>query len=80
MTTVTIPKEAVGKKDLVAIPRDFYEEFLRWQKKTRVVKEYTPTLAEKKDLARARKDYAAGRYITFDELEQRLENRRPRKR
>ncbi|MDP3725240.1 MAG: hypothetical protein Q8R20_02080 [Nanoarchaeota archaeon] len=77
MTTVTIPKEAAGKKDLVAIPRDFYEAFLGWRE---TVKEFTPTLRDKKTLARARKDYAAGRYLTLDELEQRLENRRPRKR
>ena len=73
MTTVTIPKEALGKKELVAIPRDFYEEFLRWRGKLRNVKEFPLTPAEKRDLARARKEYKQGNSLAFNELKRKLD-------
>ncbi len=68
MTTVTIPKELGARKDLVAVPRDTYREFVAWQKKIKSVRTFKPTAADKRALARGRKNFAKGNYITADEL------------
>ncbi|MDP2655773.1 MAG: hypothetical protein Q8P17_04620 [bacterium] len=36
MTIVTIPKELVGKGDLVLVPQEEYKAFSRWKKSVRV--------------------------------------------
>lgn len=72
MTTITISKELIKKNDLIAVPRDIYEEFLDWQKKMKSVKSFIPTAAEKKDLKKAREDYKKGKYTTLYELKRRL--------
>jgi len=41
-------------------------------KKIRVFKTFKPTVAEKRSLARAMRDYGEGNYITFDELKREL--------
>ena len=68
MTTVTIPKEMIENKDLVAVPRRAYKEFLAWQKKIKSVKTFTPSAAEKRAFALGRKNFAKGNYLTIDEL------------
>lgn len=73
MPTVTIPKELHTHKDLVAVPRRAYEEFLMWQKKIKSAKTFKPTLHEKKVLARTRKEFAEGKYITLAQLKHELE-------
>lgn len=72
MTTVIIPKELGKEKDLIAVPRPVYEEFLVWQKKAKSVKTYTPTPGEKKMLARARRNFAEGNYFTWEEVKYEL--------
>lgn len=74
MTTITIPQTLSGrqKRKLVAVPTAAYKEFLAWQKETRAFKTFKPTVAEKRELARARRDYEKGNYITFDELKREL--------
>lgn len=73
MPIITIPKELNTHKDLIAIPRRAYEEFLIWQKKIKSAKTLTLTLREKKALARARKEFAEGKYITLAQLKHELE-------
>ncbi len=68
MTTITIPKTTIKESKLIAVPIDVYEEFLGWQKRIKSTKTFKPTAAEKRVLARARKDLAHGKYLTLDEL------------
>ncbi len=62
MTTITIPKALTKDANLVAVPRATYEEFLAWQKRVKSRKTFAPTAAERKVLARARRNFARGRY------------------
>ena len=64
-TTITIPKDLVSVMDLVAVPRTSYEAFLAWQKKIKSLNTFAPTTAEKKALARGRKNVAQGKYTTL---------------
>ena len=73
MPTITIPKELRDRKDLIAVPRRAYEEFLAWQKKIKSEKTFKPTHHEKKALDRARKEFAEGKYITLTQLKHELE-------
>lgn len=68
MAVVTIPKELLKEKNLVAVPRKNYEEFLAWQKKIKSVRIFKPTAAERKALLRGRKNFAEGKYMTLEEL------------
>jgi len=73
MSTITIPKKLKTHKNLIAIPRHVYEEFLMWQKKIKSVKTFKLSFAEKKALVRARKEFAEGKYITLAQLKHELE-------
>lgn len=73
MPVITIPKGFHTHNNLVAVPRRAYEEFLMWQKKTKSAKTFKPTATEKKTLARARKDFTKGNYITLAELRHELD-------
>lgn len=81
MPTITIPKELNANKDLVAVPRHAYEQFLAWQKKTKSVRTFKPTRGELRALTQARKDFREGNYISWQALKHELANRsgRPRK-
>lgn len=68
MKAVTIPKKLAGKDDLVVIPRKEYEELLELKK----IREFTPTTAQKRAFARARRNRKGGNYLTIDELEKKL--------
>ncbi len=68
MTTITIPKKLIKESDLVIIPRKEYEKLLT----QRLIPEFRPTAAEKKDLARARRNRARGNFLTIDELKRKL--------
>lgn len=76
MANVLTPKELEREKNLIAVPRATYEEFLGWQKKIKSVKTFKPTPAIKKALARARDNLARGKYFTLAELEHELVARR----
>jgi hypothetical protein len=74
MITVTIPKELSKNQDLVAVPRDVYEDFLAWQKKIKSLKTFKPTKADKQALQRGRKNFLKKDYITLEELTHELEH------
>ena len=74
MTTITIPKILFGqqKQKLVAVPTATYKEFLTWQREARALKTFKPTTAEKRELARAEKNFARGNYIKWSDLKHEL--------
>ena len=63
---IEIPKELSKNQDLIIIPRSDYEELLTLKK---IFKTYKPTLSDKRDLKRAREDFAKGNYVTLAELD-----------
>lgn len=73
MTTITIPKELTKSKDLIAVPRNAYEEFLAWLKQIKLARTFKPTKAELRAILRGRKNFAKGNYITLEELENELD-------
>lgn len=89
MTTLTIPKELSQERDLVVIPKRVYLKLLNGQKratkledelpkpptKIRYVK---PTTEELKEFRQAQKDYAAGKYMSLEELNNALDIKRSR--
>lgn len=68
MPIAVIPKKFTQKDDLVIIPRKEYEEFL----KLRSRKEIKLTSAQKQALVRARKNLTLGKFLTLNELKQKL--------
>ncbi|KKT57450.1 MAG: hypothetical protein UW81_C0006G0020 [Candidatus Giovannonibacteria bacterium GW2011_GWC2_44_9] len=73
MATITIPKELAQNKDLIAVPRNTYGEFLTWLKKIKSARTFKPTKAELKALARGRKNFANGNYVTLNQLDNELD-------
>lgn len=69
MAIVTIPKELSKNENLIAVPRNIYEDFLVWQKRTKSTKTFKPTPADMQALQRGRKNLAKKNYITLDESE-----------
>ncbi len=76
MPIVSIPEKIKADEELVAIPRKEYEEFLRLRKYIPVVK---LTLAQKRDLVQARREYQRGEYITLRKLERELGSKNTKK-
>lgn len=68
MNIITIPKKLAGSDDLVVIPKKEYEKLLS---NKRVI-EFSPTVADKKNLERARRNRMTGKFLTLDELKQKL--------
>ncbi len=68
MTTITITKELTNKGELVIIPRKEYEELLQFK----ITREFTPTTAQKKALARAENNLRKGKTLSYNELAQKL--------
>jgi len=64
MTTITIPKTLAKKDDLVVLPRKEYESLLE----LKAVKEFTPTLSQKKALVRAEANVKKGKTLSYNEL------------
>lgn len=69
MATVIIPKELSRNQDLIAVPRNIYEEFLAWQKRIKSSRTFKPTSSDIQALKRGRKNLEKKNYITLDELE-----------
>ncbi len=67
MNIITIPKE-IAKDDLVLIPRKEYESLLELKK----MKEFTPTLSQKKTLLKAEENLKKGKSLTYNELVRKL--------
>ena len=76
MTIITISKELAKNKDLIAIPKTTFEEFLIWQRKTKSSKKFKPTLSEKKILIKARKNFIKRKFVSITELRHELGRRR----
>lgn len=68
MTLVTIPKKLAQKGDLVLVPRSEYEALL----KTRVIREFAPTAAQRKALTRAMKNLRSGKTLSYNEFVRKL--------
>ena len=73
MATITIPKGAERNKELIAVPRKIYEEFIAWQKKIKSVRTFKPTAAEKRAIEKGRREIARGEYVTLEELRHELD-------
>lgn len=73
MATITIPRQFNVVKELIAVPRATYAEFLNWQKKIKSPRTFKPTAADKNALAKARKEFARGDYITLAQLKHELD-------
>ena len=89
MTTLTIPKEVSKEKDLVVIPKRAYLKFLHLQKRAgqpaadfpkppKKIRYFKPTPNELKEFRQAQKDYAAGKYMSLEELNNALDFKRSR--
>jgi len=76
MPTITIPKELAKDKELIAVPRRLYDEFIAWQEKIKSARTFKATPTERKALARARKNFRQGKYITLEQLKHGLESNR----
>ena len=72
MTTLTIPKKLAQKGDLVLVPKKEYAALMGLKK----IREFTPTTAERRALARAHRDFAKGRYLTLEQIRRALDRRR----
>lgn len=69
MNTITIPKKIASKDDLIIIPRKEFEALLELKK----FKEFSPTGAQKKALARAEQNFRKGKALSYYELVKKLE-------
>ena len=69
MSKVMIPQGLSNHKDLIAIPRAAFEDFVAWQKKVKSSKTFMPSNSERKLLASARKSFSRGSYVTIKQLE-----------
>ncbi|MDP3052357.1 MAG: hypothetical protein Q8N22_00120 [bacterium] len=70
MATITIPKELIKDNDLVIIPRRDYEKFLSYR--PREGRELALDISQKRRLQKARKNLAAGKYLTIYGLKRKL--------
>lgn len=68
MTTVTIPKHLAERDDLVAVPRSDYRELVTMQKKLKAQKTFVATAREKRLIARGRRDFKFGKFVSVSEL------------
>lgn len=69
MNLITIPKKISGAKDdLVVLPRKEYEALLARPD----IREFTPTKANLRDLARARRNFRAGKMIPYEDVRREL--------
>ena len=68
MSTITILKKITKGAELVVIPRREYEKLIT----SRAVQEIPLTAADKRDIARARKNRSQGNYLTLNELKRKL--------
>lgn len=72
MIILTIPKKLAQKGELALVPRREYEEFLKF----RAIKTFRMTPTQKRVLAKARRDFAKGRYLTLEQLKREMDSRR----
>ena len=68
MPTITIPKKLVQNDDLVVLPKKEYEALVEFK----VLKEFTPTNAQKKALLKAEENLKKGKTLSFNDLSRKL--------
>lgn len=68
MSTITIPKKLAARDDLIVIPRKEYEALLALKK----LKEFTPTLTQKKALQRAERNFLNRKTLSYHEFARKL--------
>lgn len=68
MPTLTIPRKLIQKDDLVVITRKEYEALTELRK----IAEFTPTVAQRKALAKAEQNLKAGKTFSYHELVRKL--------
>ena len=68
---IAIPRELSRKGELVIIPRSDYDDFLRLKKAIPLIE---ASLSEKKAIQLGRKEIRQGKYLTFGQLRNELEN------
>ncbi len=68
MTTVTIPKEFSKAPQLVAVPPFVYEDYSAIQKKVKKVKTFTATAREKRLIARGRREFKQGKFVSLNKI------------
>lgn len=72
---LTIPQSLASQGDLVVIPRKEYEALQQHvydALQPDGIPEFTPTVAEKRDLAKAREDFKKGKFISLYDLRRKL--------
>ena len=72
MVTKILSKNLIKNDNWVVIPRKEYEEFYEWKETARLFKTFAPTVAQKRDLKKARDDYKQKKYLTLNEFKRRL--------
>ncbi len=70
MTTITIPKKITKGEELIAVPREEYEAFVRFHLKED--KGLELTAVQRKRLKKSRENLAKNAYFTLYELKQKL--------
>ncbi len=68
MNTITIPKKLAQKDDLIVIPRREYELLLE----LKAVKEFAPTVVQKRALAKAENNLRHGKTLSYNKLVRKL--------
>jgi hypothetical protein len=72
MTTISIPRSAVKKKELVAVPRDEYEAYIAWLKRIKSLHTFEPSSSEKKALKKGRRNLSSGKSLSVEDIEREL--------
>lgn len=67
-TIATISRNITKGEELVVIPRREYDEL----QELKQIREFTPTLAQKRALEQGRKNRTRGNFLTIDELGRKL--------
>lgn len=68
MSTITIPKKLANEDDLVVIPRKEYTALLTFKR----LREFNPTVAQKKALLSAERNFRSGKTFSYHELAAKL--------
>ena len=68
MAILTIPKKLAGRDDFVVLPKREYEALLGLRK----IKEFVPTVAQKRALAKAEQNLKQNKTFSYNELVRKL--------
>ena len=68
MNTIIILKKLARNDDLIVIPKSEYEALIR----LKGVKEFIPTVSQKKALNRAERNFKQGKTFSYNELVRKL--------